>query len=104
MNMVPSTDRGAPRSDVIAHDRRYRARTHASARLSWAIPLLLVILAIALAVGLYVGYKNLDLTALRDDPLARSVFFRLRLPRVLMGAIIGASRRAAVANERRQSA
>src|SRR5713226_5344760 len=104
MNILPSTDRepdvaksprvindGAPRSDVIGHYRRYRTRTHASARLSWAIPLLLVVLALSLAVGLYVGYKNLDLTALRDDPLARSVFFRLRLPRVLMGAIIGAS-------------
>jgi len=82
---------GAPRSGATGHNRRYGARTYASARLSWAIPLLLVVLAIALAVGLYVGYKNLDLTALRDDPLARSVFFRLRLPRVLMGAIIGAS-------------
>ncbi len=103
MPIVPGTDResapdaakspriigdGAPRSDVIAHYRSYRTRTHASARLSWAIPLLLVVLAIALAVGLYVGYKNLDLTALRDDPLARSVFFRLRLPRVLMGAAL----------------
>src|SRR5260370_4617674 len=106
MPIVPGTDResapdaakspriigdGAPRSDVIAHYRSYRTRTHASARLSWAIPLLLVILAIALAVGLYIGYKNLDLTALRDDPLARSVFFRLRLPRVFMGAMVGAS-------------
>src|SRR5260370_11746976 len=85
------TGDGAPRSDVIAHYRSYLTRTHASARLSWAIPLLLVVLALALAVGLYVGYKNLDFTALRDDPLARSVFFRLRLPRVLMVAIIGAS-------------
>jgi iron complex transport system permease protein len=65
--------------------------SHASRRLSYAIPLLLFGLGVAFAVGLYVGYQKLDLMKLRTDPLARDVFLRLRLPRVLMGAIIGAS-------------
>ncbi len=76
MSTIPATDRD---------------RSHASARLKYAVPLLLFGLVVALAIGLYVGYQHLDLAALRNDPLARSVFFRLRLPRVLMGAIIGAS-------------
>jgi len=60
-------------------------------RLRYAIPLLLVGLIIALCIGLYVGYQHLDLMRLRYDPVARNVFFRLRLPRVIMAAIVGAS-------------
>lgn len=68
-----------------------RARTSAAARLRFAMPVLLIGLVAALCIGLYVGYRTLDFTALRDDPAARAVFFRLRLPRVLMGGIVGAS-------------
>jgi iron complex transport system permease protein len=59
--------------------------------LRFALPVLLAALIIALAIGLYAGYRALDFAALRNDPAARSIFFRLRLPRVLMGAIVGAS-------------
>ena len=68
-----------------------RPRPGRSGRLRYAIPLLLIGLAIAFAAGLYLGYQNLDLTTLRNDPVAQNVFFRLRLPRVLMAAIVGAS-------------
>ncbi len=49
-----------------------------------------VLLIVTLA-ALWVGYKPLDLAALRTDETARMVFFRLRLPRVVMAGIIGAS-------------
>jgi iron complex transport system permease protein len=60
-------------------------------RLWVALPLLIVGLILALSIGLYVGYQPLDLAALKSDPLARAVFFRLRLPRVLMAGLVGAS-------------
>ena len=66
-------------------------RPRRSGQLRYAIPLLLVGLVIAFGIGLYLGYQNLDLTLLRNDPVAQNVFFRLRLPRVLMAAIVGAS-------------
>lgn len=56
-----------------------------------ALPLLTVGLIIALVVGLCVGYQPLDLASLQSDPLARAVFLRLRLPRVLMAGLVGAS-------------
>jgi iron complex transport system permease protein len=55
------------------------------------MPLLLVCLIIAISIGLYSGYERLDFTALSREPIARAVFFRVRLPRVAMGAIVGAS-------------
>ncbi|MEK6281751.1 MAG: iron ABC transporter permease [Acidobacteriota bacterium] len=60
-------------------------------KLRYAVPLLLIGFLIAFCIGLYVGYQNLDLTLLRHDSVARNVFFRLRLPRVIMAAIVGAS-------------
>lgn len=74
-----------------ARHKGHRLRAHGSARLRYAIPLLLLGLIAALCIGLYTGYQKLDLTALRSDPVARILFFRLRLPRVIMAAIIGAS-------------
>jgi len=68
--------------------RQGRQRSH---QLGYVIPLLLIGLLIALGIGLYVGYQNFDLELLKNDPIARNVFFRVRLPRVIMAAIIGAS-------------
>src|SRR5947207_2319412 len=48
-------------------------------------------LMVAILIGLYVGYQSLSLVALKSDPIARAVFFRLRLPRVLMAGMVGAS-------------
>lgn len=63
----------------------------ASRRLRYAIPLLLLVLLIACCVGLYVGYQKLDFALLQHDAIARNVFFRVRLPRVIMAALVGAS-------------
>lgn len=90
---------GAPRAmngasasaNIKARQKTRRARKHGSARLRYAIPLLLVGLAAAFCIGIYSGFQTLDLTTLRNDPVAQSIFFRLRLPRVIMAAIVGAS-------------
>src|SRR4051794_31948173 len=60
-------------------------------RLRYAIPLLLLGLLVAFCVGLYVGYQKLDFALLQHNAIARNVFFRLRLSRVIMAAIVGAS-------------
>jgi iron complex transport system permease protein len=79
------------RSEVAVSEKRGEERARAGVRLRVALPLLFVFLILALLIGLYVGYQPLDLAALRSDPLARAVFFRLRLPRVLMAGLVGAS-------------
>jgi iron complex transport system permease protein len=61
------------------------------ARLAGALAILTVILAAAIVLGLAIGRQRIDFQTILSDPLARTLFFRLRLPRVLMGALIGAS-------------
>jgi iron complex transport system permease protein len=60
-------------------------------RLTRSLLILLVVLALSTLIALWVGYQRLDLTALRQDEAARAVFFRLRLPRVVMAALVGAT-------------
>jgi iron complex transport system permease protein len=63
----------------------------AGARLRRALLLLAAVLAASTLVALWVGYQRLDLMALRTDERARLIFFELRLPRVLMAGVVGAS-------------
>lgn len=63
----------------------------AGARLWRAMLLLSFLLVAAAALGLWVGSQTIDFASLRSDPTARLVFFRLRLPRVLMAALVGSS-------------
>jgi iron complex transport system permease protein len=56
-----------------------------------AIPALLAGLILSVLIGLYMGYQPVDLHTLQTDPIARAVLFRLRLPRVIMAGIVGAS-------------
>jgi len=63
----------------------------AGMRLWRALALLSMVLLVVTLASLWVGYKALDISALRTDETARAVFFQLRLPRVLMAGIIGAS-------------
>jgi iron complex transport system permease protein len=55
------------------------------------VALLTVVLALLAALALWAGSRRLDFTALRTDPVARVLFFRLRLPRVIMAALVGSS-------------
>ena len=63
----------------------------AGVRLRRALLILSGVLVASTLVALWAGYQRLDLAALWTDETARVVFFRLRLPRVLMAAIVGAS-------------
>jgi iron complex transport system permease protein len=53
--------------------------------------MLIAILVVSVAIGLCVGYQRISIEALQSDPAARAVLFRLRLPRVLMAGLVGAS-------------
>jgi iron complex transport system permease protein len=55
------------------------------------VVLLTAVLAALALLGMWAGGLKLDLTALRTDPVARVLFFRLRLPRVVMAALVGSS-------------
>jgi len=56
-----------------------------------AMAFLTVVLLISTAVALLVGRQKIDFGSLLSDSFSRTLFFRLRLPRVLMGLTIGAS-------------
>jgi ABC-type Fe3+-siderophore transport system permease subunit len=62
-----------------------------SFRLWRAVALLTGLLLVLTVLSLWAGSRTLDFAALRTDPIARTLFFRLRLPRVVMAAVIGAS-------------
>ena len=82
---------GASESNAVVDYSRPGKRARVGLRLRVALPLLIIGLIIAFLVGLYVGYQPLSLAALKTDPIARAVFFRLRLPRVVMAGLVGAS-------------
>ena len=60
-------------------------------RFRLALPILIAGLVVSLAIGLSVGYQPIYFHALQTDPIAHVVLFRLRLPRVIMASIVGAS-------------
>jgi iron complex transport system permease protein len=62
-----------------------------AARVLVALTILTLILIASVAVGLAVGSQRIDPASLFSDSFSRTLFFRLRLPRVLMGLVIGAS-------------
>src|ERR1051326_9002069 len=94
--MPSSPSQSARQSDAaelkaVVDNSRPDKRARVGLRLRVALPLLIIILIIAFLVGLYVGYQPLSLAALKTDPIARAVFFRLRLPRVVMAGLVGGS-------------
>ena len=56
-----------------------------------AVTILTLILLLSTAVALALGSQKIDFSHLLSDPFSRALFFRLRLPRVLLGLTIGAS-------------
>jgi iron complex transport system permease protein len=52
---------------------------------------LLLVVAVSALVSLWAGYRRMDLATLRHDEVARAIFFRLRVPRVVMAALVGAT-------------
>ncbi len=65
--------------------------TGAGRRLPAALMILTVALIISACVALWVGYAPISLASLRTDETTRVLFFQLRLPRVLMAGVVGAS-------------
>ena len=63
----------------------------AGGRLRLALVLLFFIFLLAAAISLSVGYQTLDFSLLKHDATARAILFQLRLPRVVLAAIVGAS-------------
>src|SRR5215831_12946782 len=45
----------------------------------------------AALLSLWTGYRLLNLSDLYQDPVAQTLLFRLRLPRVLLAGVVGAS-------------
>jgi len=62
-----------------------------SLRLRTIVLILIAGLVASVGIAVCVGYQTIDFYSLQTDPIARAVLFRLRLPRVLMAAIVGAS-------------
>lgn len=60
-------------------------------RLVRTLAILALVLTIAVAFALMTGRQRIDPASVWSDPFARTLFLRLRLPRVLMGLLIGAS-------------
>src|SRR5437773_3408718 len=77
--------------NAVIYNTHPGRRARVGLRLRVALPLLIIGLIIAFLIGLYVGYQPLSLAALKTDPIARAVFFRLRLPRVVMAGFVGGS-------------
>ncbi|MDQ3907172.1 MAG: iron ABC transporter permease [Acidobacteriota bacterium] len=63
----------------------------AGSRLARALLILFAALVGASVVALRVGYAPIDVRALWTDEAARLLFFRLRLPRVVLAGVVGAS-------------
>lgn len=62
-----------------------------SARVSKMLAILSLVLIASVVLGLTVGSQRIDPASILSDSFSRTLFFRLRLPRVLMGLLIGAS-------------
>jgi iron complex transport system permease protein len=70
---------------------RSRKSDAAGVRLRRALLWLSAVLLLTTLFALWVGYRRLDLPALWRDERARLIFFELRLPRVVMAGVVGAS-------------
>jgi len=92
-NAEASTERGNKTSDADAPQmgRPAGAYPTASGRLFGALGILLLVLGGSTLLALGTGYQEISFALLRDDEITRNIFFRLRLPRVIMTGIIGAT-------------
>lgn len=93
--MVRDSIVNSQRDAAISKDavKAGHAQTRAGARSRSIRYLLLLtaVLACCTMVALWAGYRHISVSMLQHDEIARSVFFRLRLPRVVMAGLIGAT-------------
>ena len=62
-----------------------------TSRILRALLISAVVLAAAIAFGLWAGYERVTFSSLQNDPMARALFFRVRMPRVALAALTGAA-------------
>ncbi len=65
--------------------------TASGPRLGRALAMAFAVLAVATLVALSTGYQPLDWESLKNDETTRTIFFRLRVPRVALGLLVGGS-------------
>jgi iron complex transport system permease protein len=63
----------------------------AARRLAFGLALFLLLLVIVSLIAVSVGYQPISWTELRTDETSRTIFFRLRVPRVFLGMLVGGS-------------
>ena len=76
---------------ALSRKSKVENRKSAGPRLRRALLWLSLFLLASALLSLWVGYQRLDLLELRTDERARLIFFGLRLPRVVMAGVVGAS-------------
>ena len=62
-----------------------------SRRLVSALAIFFILLVVSVWISLSLGYQSIGWEELRVDETARTIFFRIRLPRVLLGLMVGSS-------------
>lgn len=77
--------------DARASSSLLASTSGVSSGIKWRVALLILFLVAAFLISMWSGYQTLDLRLLAGDEATRTLLFTLRLPRVLMGAIVGAS-------------
>jgi iron complex transport system permease protein len=89
--LVEEEAKGA--APALAHQSaiRHPPSAIAGVRLRRALLWLTAVLVASAFVAMWFGYQRLDLAALQTDERARLIFFQLRLPRVVLAAVVGAS-------------
>lgn len=60
-------------------------------RLLWALAFFFVVVCGVTLFALSTGYQQIDWSELRTDETTRTIFFRLRVPRVALGLLVGGS-------------
>ena len=60
-------------------------------RLLWALSFFFVVVCVVTLFALSTGYQHIDWSELRTDETTRTIFFRLRVPRVALGLLVGGS-------------
>lgn len=81
------------RADLISNQKSEIAnqKSPTGRRLSRALAILAITLVAASVIALRIGYAPIEPRSLWADETARVLFFRLRLPRVLLAGMVGAS-------------
>ncbi len=62
-----------------------------SGRLARALVFCFVVMCVATLFALSTGYQTIEWSQLQRDEISRTIFFRLRAPRVVLGLLVGGS-------------